>query len=278
LGDAGDELLSGAGGDDLILGNDGADTLLGGAGNDHLRGDGGDDVAFGGEGNDDVFGGDGDDMLFGDAGNDRIFGGDGDDVANAGEGADAVFGGAGDDRVLASVNDGNDVYWGEDGQDTLDYSAITADLSVDLGAGPLQHGSVASAETGVDAVFGFENVIGGSGDDTITASDAVNVMDGGSGDNVFVFRSVVSADGDVIRGFNPGDRIDLSGIDANTGAAGHQAFTLVGTGMNTAGNVVVSYETRDDGEHTILTGHVDDDEVADFTIDLVGNQTSVAIG
>lgn len=51
-GDANDNLLVGAGGNDNMNGNGGNDTLLGGAGNDTLRGGPGDDIATGGAGAD----------------------------------------------------------------------------------------------------------------------------------------------------------------------------------------------------------------------------------
>jgi Ca2+-binding RTX toxin-like protein len=272
VGGVGDDAVSGVGGDDLILGNNGADTLKGGDGDDLIKGGAGDDVAFGNAGNDDVFGGAGQDMLFGDQGNDRLFGDDGNDTVEGGTGNDTVYAGSGDDRVLATVSDGDDIYWGENGRDTVDYSAYTADVKVDLGNGLLQHGSVASAQGGNDTIFGFENFIGGSGNDTIVASAAANAMDGGSGNDTFVFKSATDANGDSIKGFQPGDKIDLSGIDANTASSGNQSFVLfAGTGFTAAGQLIVTHEVQDGVEHTIVAGNTNNDAVADFEIDVVGN-------
>ena len=270
VGDGNADTFSGGGGDDLILGNGGDDTLMGGAGDDLIKGGDGSDVIMGGDGNDDLFGGTGSDMIFGDAGNDRIFADQGDDIVEGGKGADTVYLGAGDDRVTATVGDGNDVYWGEDGSDTLDYAAITANLMVDLGNGLLQHGSVMSAQSGTDMVFGFENVIGGSGDDTIIASAVANVMDGGLGSDTFVFNSAADANGDRIVGFAPGDKIDLSGIDADAGTTGHQSFVLfAGTGFAPTGQVMVSHSADD--QHTLVSADVNGDGSSDFTIDLTGH-------
>jgi Ca2+-binding RTX toxin-like protein len=272
IGGADDDVISGVGGDDLVLGNSGDDTLKGGEGDDLIKGGAGNDIAFGNAGNDDVFGGVGQDMVFGDEGNDRLFGEDGNDIMEGGAGNDTVYTGSGDDRVLATVNDGDDVYWGEDGSDTVDYSAYTAGVKVDLGNGLLQHGSVASTQGGNDAVFGFENFIGGSGNDTIVASSVVNVMDGGSGNDTYVFKSAADANGDVINGFQPGDKIDLSGIDANAGFGGKQSFVLfAGTGFTAAGQLIVTHEIQDGVEHTIVAGSTNNDTVADFKIDVVGN-------
>ncbi|KRB24080.1 hypothetical protein ASD99_29460 [Mesorhizobium sp. Root695] len=266
------DVLSGGQGDDVILGNSGADTLLGGAGDDLIKAGAGDDVVFGGAGNDDIFGGAGHDMIFGDGGNDRIFADEGNDVIEGGAGNDTVYAGTGDDHIIANVGDGDDVYWGEDGQDTLDYSAIGASLTIDLGNGLLHHGSVSSAQSGQDTVFGFENVIAGSGDDTIMANAAVNTMDGGLGSDTFVFASAADANGDTIVGLQPGDKIDLSMIDADTSAAGHQSFVLfAGAGFTSAGQVMVSYQTAADGEHTLVTGEINGDGAADFSIDVAGH-------
>jgi Ca2+-binding RTX toxin-like protein len=272
IGGAVDDVLSGVGGDDLILGNNGADTLKGGDGDDLIKGGASNDIAFGNAGNDDVFGGSGQDMLFGDQGNDRLFGEDGDDIIEGGTGNDTVYAGAGDDRVIAAVNDGDDIYWGDEGRDTVDYSAYTADVKADLGNGLLQHGSFESTQGGNDTIFGFENFIGGSGNDTVVASAAVNVMDGGPGSDTYVFKSAADANGDVIKGFQPGDKIDLSGIDANTGFSGNQSFVLfAGTGFTAAGQLIVSHEIQDGVEHTIVAGNTNSDAVADFQIDVVGN-------
>lgn len=267
-----DDVLSGLDGDDVILGNDGGDTLKAGAGDDLVKAGAGDDVVFGNDGNDDLFGGAGRDLITGDAGDDRIFGDAGDDALEGGTGNDVVYGGAGNDRIIATVGDGNDTYFGDTEQDTLDYSAISAAITADLGNGIGQHGSVASAQSGTDQVFGFEDFIGGSGNDTIVASSVANVMDGGGGNDTFVFGSVADANGDTIKGFQPGDKIDLSAIDANTGVAGNQSFVLfAGNVFTSAGQVIVTHETRDGLEHTIVAGNTNNDTVADFKIDIAGN-------
>ena len=272
VGGSGDDVLSGLGGDDLIIGNDGADTIKGGGGDDLIKSGAGDDVVFGNSGDDDVFGGAGRDLLLGDDGNDRIFGDAGDDTLEGGAGKDVVYAGTGDDHILATSDDGDDIYWGEDGSDTLDYAAISADITANLGSGPLSHGSVDSTQGGHDTVFGFENFIGGSGNDTIIANNSVNILDGGAGHDTFVFGSAAAANGDVIRDFQPGDSIDLSGIDANTGSAGNQSFVLfAGTGFTAAGQVIVTHETRDGVDHTMVAGNTNGDAAADFTLDLVGN-------
>jgi Ca2+-binding RTX toxin-like protein len=272
IGASGENVLSGQDGDDLLLGNDGGDTLKAGSGDDLVKAGAGDDVVFGNDGNDDLFGGSGKDLMTGDAGDDRLFGDAGDDALEGGTGNDTVYGGAGNDRIITTVGDGDDTYFGDTEEDTLDYSAISANITADLGNGIGQHGSVTSAQSGTDKVFGFEDFIGGSGNDTIVASSAANVMDGGGGNDTFVFGSAGDANGDTIKGFQPGDKIDLSAIDANTGASGAQSFVLfAGNVFTSAGQVIVTHEVRDGAEHTIVSGNTNGDLAADFKIDIAGN-------
>ena len=131
-------------------------------------------------------------------------------MIDAGTGNDTAHGGAGNDIFIASVNDGNDTYHGDEltecavGIDTLDMSAIAANTNVDLGTGFMGRGSAVSSASGTDTLWGIENVMTGSGSDTITASKAVNIIDGGAGNEMFRFLSAEDADGDAIQGFQPG--------------------------------------------------------------------------
>lgn len=81
---------------------------MNGAGNDYISGGGGDDKAYGGAGDDQIFGGDGKDDLFGEAGNDWLSGG---------EGGDNLYGDfylksyTEDQRVVAHNAFGGDVVW-----------------------------------------------------------------------------------------------------------------------------------------------------------------------
>ena len=271
LGTAGADTIMALGGNDNAIGGAGADVIRGDEGDDFLSGEAGRDMLFGGAGNDDVMGGDDDDMIYGDAGADRIFGDNGRDLIDAGAGNDTAHGGAGDDRFVAQSGDGDDVYYGGDGIDTLDMSAITSATTVDLGGGGSGRGSAVSTLGGTDTLWSVENVVTGSGADTIVASGAVNVMDGGGGNDTFRFLSTSDADGDTILGFQPGDKIDLSGIDANTGTAGNQSFTLVaGSTLSGAAQLAVTHETRADGDYTVVHGSIDGDSAAELRISIKG--------
>ena len=262
-GMAGADMLIGAEGDDMLFGGEGNDVLLAGAGDDIAYGDEGDDriiggagrdMLFGGEGNDDILAGDGADMVYGEAGADRIFGNAGDDMLNGGAGDDALHGGEGHDRFVATVADGNDVYFGDEGSDTLDMSAILADANVRLGSAGNDRGAVVVGDS-IDTLWSVENVVSGAGNDTIIASDAVNVMDGGEGNDTFVFESAAAADGDIIRGFSAGDVLCFSNLDADAGIEGNQSFTLAGRDMAIgAGQLTFSHDTTDGEDVTIVTG------------------------
>ncbi|AEQ52571.1 M10 family metallopeptidase C-terminal domain-containing protein [Pelagibacterium halotolerans] len=134
-----------------IMGTDAADTLGPRAASDQYHGgDGGDTIQAGG----------GDDILFGDGGNDWL------------------HASPGDDTIVATTDDGDDTLIGADGIDTLDFSRISADVTAHLGSN-----TASSAQTGNDRLNTIENVIGGSGNDTLTGSAAPNMIWGGDGDD-----------------------------------------------------------------------------------------------
>jgi Ca2+-binding RTX toxin-like protein len=92
-----------------------------------------------------------------------------------------VIGGSGNDSLLGSGGDnvlegglGDDTLNGEGGNDTASYASATVNVSVNLGTG-------VATGVGADTLVNIENVLGGSGDDTITGSAANNKLDGGAG-------------------------------------------------------------------------------------------------
>ncbi|WP_439527042.1 peroxidase family protein [Roseovarius mucosus] len=229
---------------DQLMGSDSADYIRGLSGDDELTGLAGDDVIEANAGNDAVSGG---------AGNDLIFGDDGDDV---------VFGDTGNDIFVARSDDGSDLYFGGAGEDLIDLSGVMENATVDLGS----LSAIGSIEIGaiIDRIISVENVIGTKGNDTIIASLAQNDLAGGGGKDSFVFTSAAAADGDVILDFAPGDVIDLTALDAHSGVAGNQGFTLATAGAGPAAGLLMVTE-GDDGLSRI-DGHTDDDGVADFSL------------
>ncbi|MGO4125023.1 M10 family metallopeptidase C-terminal domain-containing protein, partial [Inquilinus sp. YAF38] len=80
----------------------------------------------------------------------------------------------------------------------------------------------------------------------------------------------VGANADRITDFShaQGDKIDLSAIDANTGAAGDQAFSFIGTGLYTDHAGELRYSVA--GGVTTIAGDLNGDGTSDFHIQLTG--------
>ena len=114
-GTNGNDLIFGFGGSDIISGSNGNDCLVGGAGNDGIFGSNGDDVILGGEGNDYLDGSNGNDRIFGGEGNDVVDASNGNDYVEGNEGNDSLAGGNGNDILLGGP--GNDVARGDLGSD-----------------------------------------------------------------------------------------------------------------------------------------------------------------
>jgi Ca2+-binding RTX toxin-like protein len=196
LGEGGDDTLSGNAGDDELRGGDGADIVLGGGGDDTLYGDDGDDFMDGGRGSDLIEGGAGDDRLFGDssylvspdpdaaASSDHLVGGDGDDELSGGGGADHLEGGDGDDVLhpagASSIIDGGA------GIDTVDFGVIFSNdpaqnlvaVVLDLTDPANNTGAVAGAQ-----FISIEKFVGADGADTFTGAGGVDQFYGGYGDD-----------------------------------------------------------------------------------------------
>jgi Ca2+-binding RTX toxin-like protein len=197
---AGDDFVYGRAGNDSLLGEDGNDALYGEAGDDTLQGNAGTDRLEGGDGNDNLQGGDGNDTLLGQAGVDSISGGLGDDIIHESTFAqDTIDGGA--------------------GVDTVDYAAIATALTVNLAD------SVATKLTNV------ENIIGGSGSDSITGTTADNRLEGGQGNDTLSG----AAGNDVLVGGDGDDTLNGgAGADNFSGGVGFDTldYSSAATGAN----------------------------------------------
>ncbi|MDZ3837037.1 MAG: calcium-binding protein [Rhodospirillales bacterium] len=184
--------------DNVLMGGVAEDTLLGMSGNDTIYGQGGDDTVYGGRSLDDPT--DGPDRIYGDAGNDQVWAGGGDDT---------VYGGAGNEIHLS----------GQSGNDTLYGDAGTDYLAGGSGNDILYGGTENDRLSGTD---GLDRLFGQGGTDTFDY-DAVSHSRVGT-----TVRDVVG-DFTGVGGSTRTEAIDLSTIDANTGATGNQAFTFRGT-------------------------------------------------
>ena len=303
IGGDGRDVIHGGDGDDRIFGGDGDDVLFGDAGNDMLFGEAGRDTLMGGDGEDILSGGDGDDRLFGEAGDDVLSGDAGNDVLDGGTGHDTLAGGAGDDVMVGDdgndvfvagvqtvlearsltqmpldpstpgVDDGDDVIHGGEGADTYDASFATMTVGIDLEAGVAM-----GEEIGHDRLTSIENAVGGAGNDTITASSAVNILYGRGGQDSFVFGSVASisnygAGYDEIRDFDVGDKVDLSKLERELGRLyfddGENALELDRHDHKTLVKLYKKMIDDDDAGHQVLQLVTDIDGDQDYEIVII---------
>jgi Ca2+-binding RTX toxin-like protein len=251
FGSAGNDDLAGGAGNDSFFGKDGDDNIVAGDGDDEVMAGAGDDVISGGAGKDIMFGGAGADVMLAGAGHDHVHGDAGHDRIWGGEGRDVIDGGDGNDVTFAMFGDGDDVVNGGDGFDTINYEVSSSNTLFDL-----ERGLVRSADTGEDMIYNVESVVGGRGADTFYANNLSNTLNGGGGNDTFVFRSAASADGDTIEGFHAGDKIALRDIFGN-------APIEVTGGFTAGGQIRLVYEG--DGD-TRIEGNTDVDLAADFSI------------
>ncbi len=313
---------------DIMLGLGGNDTLTGGAGNDVVDGGAGNDklVATVNDGNDVFIGGAGTDSynLSGTtanatinlttgiassaqtgtdtlAGIENVIGASGDNTITDGAGSNQLDGRSGSDTFIMTVDHARDYINAGIGNDTVDYSAFAADLSVTLNGN--SQAIVVGTGTGTstlnaDRITGIENFIGGSGNDRIVGDFLVNLLNGGAGNDtitggrgadiltgglgsdIFDYNNtnesgLGAATRDLITDFLSGtDKLDFSSIDANTGAGGNQAFTFnaaAGTGFTAAGQLVYHYEGSGANEITVIEGNVNTNLGTDFQIALIGH-------
>ncbi len=304
LASDGADHVQGGAGNDVIFGGAGNDALYGGAGDDTLFGEDGDDLLHGDAGNDHLYGGDGADLLDGGLGDDHLSGGAGDDRLLDSAGADTLNGDAGSDTVLAALDGANDVFTGggpthapvqgaEDDPseasqtdddagphgtppfhgmactetDTLDYSAATLSLTLNLATGQVE-----SAEVGTDSIDGFEVVIAGSGDDTFILGTAGYVLKGGDGDDRFNFIGT-QTEGNTsishfqIRDFRPGDIIETLKYELFETTEQHDPDRLDApepevTQAGSLSKLRVTFENSDGEERTVLELDDADDHLA----------------
>lgn len=210
-----------------------------------IKGDSGDDTISGGWGPDEIDGG---------GGNDRIVGGDG---------FDRLLGGGGND-VLIDSHDGA-TFDGGRGVDTLDFSASTTAVAVDLGGTIYKDFLVyrgdgwlfADLKSDVEgnvvegAVTAVENIIGSPYNDFLMGNGAQNVVRGGAGDD-YIAPGDINTITDYFFGDDGNDVFFAgSGDDEFTGGSGADEFVFH------ADNITGNYVIHDyaPGEDTVFVTH-----------------------
>jgi Ca2+-binding RTX toxin-like protein len=284
---------------DQLTGNADANRLAAYGGNDRLDGGAGNDTLDGGAGIDTMIGGDGNDIYYvRDAGDTVI---ETSATARTG-GTDAVYSylttytldanvengriGTTDPASLTGnrldnllyAGAGDNTLSGDEGNDTVSYSygvSGTTGVTVSLGLPTAQ----STRGSGTDLLSGIENLTGSAYSDTLTGDSRTNILTGGrgkdiltghGGDDVFDFNAlsemgISNATWDVITDFGPGDRINLSTLDANTATPRNDAFAALidgAAGFTEAGQLKLS--------GGVLYGNSDVDSDAEFAIELTG--------
>ena len=246
LGDAFENMICAAAGNDTLGGSLGNDTLDGGSGDDSLNGDGGTDlvsyvgmtgsvtvsiaggIAIGAGGNDtltgfeNVLGGEGADCLLGDTSANHLIGSDGDDT---------LEGAAGDDLLD-----------GSSGNDWAFYAEATSGVTVDLVTGR------ASGAHGADTLDSIENVRGGLGADSLRGNANDNILVGGNGN-------------DVIDGGEGSDWASYAYLTA--ASQGVTVDLALGTSFGAAGNDTLA------GIENVIAGAGDDSLLGDGNANLL---------
>ncbi|MGQ3293709.1 MAG: hypothetical protein ACT6U0_16030, partial [Shinella sp.] len=188
-------------------------------------------------------------------------------------GVNTLSGGAGNDLLIGGA--GADKLNGGPNTDTASYAGATAGVVANLAAALANAGDAKG-----DTYVSIENLIGSSHNDTLTGNNGINTlyggaggdkMTGGTGADIFLFKAstdttVATAGRDSIFDFNhaQGDRISLSGIDANTVLAGDQPFLFKGTAAFSGAKGELHFEMQ--ASDTYVSGDTNGDKKADFVI------------
>lgn len=257
------------------------DRIAGLGGNDLIETGGGRNVVDAGDGSDTVLGGADSDQVFGDLGRDSLVGNDGVDVLVGGGGDDFIMGGAGGDQM-----------YGGGGIDTVSYADSSAGIILDLTV----VGGQNTVGSGVEALGGFENVIGGLGNDRISGAFVANRLDGNDGNDflsgragedtlaggagrdtmqgggdVDVFLFATASDMGTGRGqdmildfVHQVDILHLRGIDADVFAAGNQEFDFIGRQSFSGAAGELRFERS--GSRTLIQMDTDGDGFVDMAI------------
>lgn len=259
-GGNGDDRLTGGEGADLLVGGIGTNNISGGNDNDYIGTDRLTGTATGGEGLDsldlsgvgdvdmlidlsvsmigglswsgfeNIFASQGDDTMLGSANANYLNGGSGSDIVrgfagndiliaeNIGErDDDRIYGGAGNDYI--GTQGGRDRLFGGAGRDQLQINT-TEDITLTLGA---RRRTVDLGDEGRLRVGGFEDVIGGTGNDALNGSGGANRLDGMDGEDTLTGRN----EDDYLGGGNDDDTL-FGGLGNDQLQGGNGADSLTG--------------------------------------------------
>lgn len=126
---------------------------------------------------------------------------------------------------------------------------------------------ILSGGAGKDSLFGGagdDSLDGGKGADVLHGGTGKDALVGGTGADTFVFKTAAEANNDRILDFSraEGDKIDLSGIDANVRASGDQKFAFIGDKAFSGDAGELRYAKG------VVYGDTNGDKIADFHFDI----------
>lgn len=202
----------------------------------------------------------GDDVIIGTAGDDVIIGTAADESMVGLEGIDFMAGGSGSDTYYVDHAGDFMLEHKDEGTDTVNSSVsfllpdhveylYLLGTAYRAAGNHLDNILVGSDQANrIDGVGGDDWILGGGGNDTIVAGEGADRIEGGLGQDTlfghpgadtFIWRAVAdssasSGAADIVMDFQPGDKLDLSSIDANVDLAGIQDFTFIGMKAITA--------------------------------------------
>jgi len=215
-GDANNNYLVSANGDDIIYGYDGVDFLYGRGGNDVL------------------YGGNGEDALYGESGNDTLDGGAGNDILDGGDGIDTASYDSATSAVTVSLAITTAQATGGSGADTLAYienltgSAFNDTLTGDDNANVLDGG------------VGADTMTGGLGDDIYIVDNAADKVTEIAGQGTDTIRSTITY---------------VLGGTLNPGTAAVENLELTGTAaINATGNALDNHLVGNAAANTLDGG------------------------
>jgi len=264
------ENLTGSNFADVLTGTTGNNSLSGGGDNDSLDGGGGTgkDTLDGGAGADTMAGGDNSDLYVVDDSNDTI-------IETATGGIDTV------NTTLASYVLGSNLenltFVGAGG-----FAGTGNDLANTITGGT--DNDTLDGGLNNDRLFGGagdDQLLGGDANDSLTGGTGADTLTGGLGADRFIFTAIGDfAAGpalDAVLDFSHAetDKLDLSAIDAKTTASGNQAFTFIGT--QAFHNVAGELHYVIGGSGITVSGDVNGDGVADFSLDVSGVASIVGV-
>ena len=201
IGGSGADTITGNGAANILEGGAGADVLNGGTGSDtasYEHASAGVTVSLASPGSntgdaagdtynsiENIKGSAFTDIITGDGSNNILDGGTGgNNIITGGAGNDTLIGGAGNDTYVFAAGSAFDTLNDTNGVDTLDFSAYTVALNVNLSITTSQNFTTGAGITSMTGTF--ENVIGGTGNDTLTGNSAANTLSGGAGNDTLV--------------------------------------------------------------------------------------------